>query len=287
VLPGKHELDDLDGACSVSGPPETFARPGPSRSGSFFSHARNREVGYTIAYPPGHGPGSRLPLRIVLRGFGGDHRSGLGNVSIAQALAVSSRGTTLPPLALVAADGGGLYWNPHPEDDPLEMLVEELLPMCRRLGLGSGADPVGAIGVSMGGYGALLLAERHPRMIAAVAAISPAVFTTYGDARGSNAGAFASAVDFASDDVVTHAAALARTPVRIAPGVDDPFHPGVVALARALPPTAEVTITKGCHDVAFTDSQRTPSLMFLARHLLTPAFRRRARDAGGRLRTRH
>ena len=90
------------------------------------------------------------------------------------------------------------------------------------------------MGISMGGYGALLMAEKHPDVFAAVAAISPAVWTTYAEAEGANAGAYSSAADFAANDAVTHARALARIPVRIASGLSDPFHPGVVALAADL-----------------------------------------------------
>ena len=70
-----------------------------------------------------------------------------------------------------------------------------------------------------------------------MAAISPAIWTSYAEARAANAGAYASAADFAADDAVTHAAALARVPVRVASGYVDPFHPGVQAFARALPKT--------------------------------------------------
>jgi pimeloyl-ACP methyl ester carboxylesterase len=149
------------------------------------------------------------------------------------------------------------------------MIVDELIPMCRRLGLGRPPHRIGAIGISMGGYGALLLAEKHPRLISAVAAISPAVWTTYPQARSANAGAFASGADFANDDVVTHASALAGIPVRIASGTDDPFHPGVIALANAMPRSAVVEITPGCHDDSFSSSQQHQSLAFLGRHLTT------------------
>ena len=267
VLPGKQTLDELDGACSVSSPALTFAPPGPSHSGAFRSAARNRIVGYTIAYPPGHGPGSRLPLAVFLHGFGGDHTSTLGGLSLARALAARANGQPLAPMALVSVDGGGLYWNPHPGDDPMAMIVAELLPMCRRLGLGRPPLPVGAIGISMGGYGALLLAEKQPRLIRAVSSISPAVWTSYSQARSANAGAFASAADFASDDVITHAPILDGVPVRVASGNDDPFHPGVVALVRALPKTAVVDLTAGCHDDSFFASQQHASLAFLADHL--------------------
>jgi S-formylglutathione hydrolase FrmB len=269
VLPGKGWLNRLTGECSASIPPETFRSPGPTETGTFFSHARGRAVGYTIAYPPGHGPGSRVPLVLSLHGFGGNHTSGLGDVSLAKALAGVVHGQHLEPMALVAADGGGLYWNPHPGDDPMAMLVDELIPLCRRRGLGRGSHGAAAIGISMGGYGALLLAERHPRLLAAVAAISPAVWTTYSQARSVNAGAFASAADFARDDLITHAVDLTGVPVRIASGSSDPFHPGVEALARVLPPEASVTFASGCHDGPFFTSQRHASLAFLGSRLAT------------------
>ena len=267
VLPGKRALDELAGGCSVSAPPLTFAPAGPSHSGQFFSARRKRTVGYTIAYPPGHAPGSELPLAILLHGFGGDHASGFGSVSMASALAARQDGRPLPPLALASVDGGGLYWNRHPGDDPMAMLVDELIPMCRRLGLGRPPLRTGVVGISMGGYGAVLLAEKQPRLISAVAAISPAVWTTYSQARSANAGAFASAADFASDDVITHASALNGIPVRIASGTDDPFHPGIVALAEAMPKSAVVKITAGCHNGSFFSSQQHQSLAFLGRHL--------------------
>ena len=266
-LPGKRMLDELDGACSVAAPRETFRTRGPTITGSFFSHERNREVGYTIAYPPSHGKGSVLPLGVCLHADGGNHASTLGGLTLAKALAGRSGGHVLPPIALVAADGGDLYWNAHPADNPMAMIVREIIPMCQRLGLGRARASIGAIGISMGGYGALLLAEKHPQLIAAVAAISPAVWTSYPEARAANPAAYASAQNFAQDDVVTHAPALAHTPVRITSGADDPFHPGVLALAERLGPRATVEITAGCHDGSFFASQRHASLEFLAEHI--------------------
>ena len=268
VLPGKTELDQLDGACDVPAPDLTrYAASGPQYSGTFYSAARRTTVGWTIGYPPGHRPGDKLPLVVALHGFGGSHLDALSGLTPAQAVALRAAGAPLAPMALVTVDGGGGYWNPHPGDNPQAMLVDELIPRCQRRGLGNGPRQVGVLGISMGGYGALVLAEKYPRLVGAVAAISPAVWTSYPQAQAANAGAFASAADFAASNVITHASALAGVPVRVAAGRDDPFYPGVRTLAGALPKTAEVYFGAGCHTSPFFLAQEPPALAFLAGHL--------------------
>lgn len=268
VVPGKSKLDQLDGACDLPATDFTpYAPPGPQDSGTFYSAARHREVGYTIGYPPRHRPGDRLPLVLMLHGYGFNHANALSGLTPAQALALKVNGAPLPPVALVTVDGGGGYWNPHPGDNPQAMLTDELIPMCRHKGLGAGPRKIAAMGISMGGYGSVLLAEKYPGLLAAVAAISPAIYTSYDQAHSANPGAYASAAAFAASDAVTHAAALAGFPVRVAAGRSDPFYPGVQALARALPKTAEVYFGKGCHTGPFFNQQEPPSLAFLARHL--------------------
>jgi S-formylglutathione hydrolase FrmB len=268
VLPGKSVLDRLDGACSVDVPPLDLVEPtGPTVSGQFFSAARHQTVGYSIAYPPGHGPGDALPLIVMLHGFGGNHRSAFSGMQPAQGLALRIDGRQLAPMAVVTVDGGGGYWNPHPGDDPMGMVVDELIPMCQQRGLGLPPLKIATMGISMGGYGAILFAERFPGLFSAVTAISPAIWTSYSQAKAANAGAFASAADFAACDVVGHAKKLSGKPVRVTSGNSDPFHPGVVALAAASPPGIEVVFSKGCHTNAFFTSEEVPSMAFLSEHL--------------------
>jgi S-formylglutathione hydrolase FrmB len=266
ILPGQQRLDQFDGACSVRSPALVFSPLGDSVTGSFHSPARNRTVGYTIGYPPGHGRGSVLPLVVMLHGFGGNHTNALAGMSPAQAVAVQVDGHGLAPMAMVTVDGGGGYWNPHPGDNPMGMVINELLPLCQKLGLGRPPHKVGTMGISMGGYGAIILAEKYPDLFSGVAAISPAIWTSYNEAHSANAGAYASPRTFRSYDAVTHANALAGKPVRVASGDQDPLHPGIEALIQALP-GAVVVVSHGCHTAPFFLSQEPPSLAFLARHL--------------------
>jgi S-formylglutathione hydrolase FrmB len=152
------------------------------------------------------------------------------------------------------------------------MLTDELIPLCQRKKLGTGKRRIGLLGISMGGYGALLVAEKHPHLVGAAAAISPAIWTSYAQAKAANRGAYATAADFAANDAVTHASALEHVPVRIASGYGDPFYPGVQIMARALPRNpggtpAELYFGNGCHTGPFFKAQEPPSLAFLARHL--------------------
>jgi fermentation-respiration switch protein FrsA (DUF1100 family) len=268
VAPGKTRLDELLGRTKVDQPDVGYRTPGSAVSGRFFSAARGRTVGWTISYPPGHRPGDHLPLVLALHGYQGTHAYPIGPVQPVRLLASTLNGRPLPAMAIAAVDGGNGYWHAHPGDDPMRMLLTEFLPMCRRRGLGIGIHrKIGLTGESMGGYGALLLAEENPAMVAAVAPISPAVWTTYADSQNANPDAFTSASDFAAHDVTTHASALRGIPVRIASGRDDPFHPYVEVLKHELPAGSQVLFPPGLHNGAFFGSQAMPALAFLGKYL--------------------
>ena len=75
VLPGRYRVGRLLGACDVGGPPPTTAAPGPLRFASFPSRRRGRPVGYGVAWPPGSGPGDRLPVCLLLHAAAGNERT--------------------------------------------------------------------------------------------------------------------------------------------------------------------------------------------------------------------
>jgi pimeloyl-ACP methyl ester carboxylesterase len=101
-------------------------------------------------------------------------------------------------------------------------VVEEFLPLLARLdGPPLSTTRIGLTGWSMGGYGAVLLAERlGASRVAAVAAVSPALWTRASDAA---AGAFDDAEDFARHDVFAGRERLRGLAVRVDCGSADPF----------------------------------------------------------------
>ena len=167
---------------------------------------------------------------------------------------------------LVAFDAGESYFHPRASgEDRLALVTDELPGVVARL-TGTRPKREALIGMSMGGYGALLAAALEPARYAAVAVAGPALFPSYEDERASVGDAFDSPADFARYSVIGKAGALSGRAVRIRCGSSDPFAPGVRAFARACP-TADVAIEKGCHDDGFWRASAPALLEFVARHL--------------------
>jgi len=234
----------------------------PLVSGSFHSTRRGLEVGWTVSRPPGWRAGDDVPLCLVLHGFAADHSYAFDELRLQDVQAELAQGDPARPLVLAAVDGGDGYWHPRADgDDPQGMLVDEFLPIVR--GTGAVTNRVVAFGWSMGGYGALLLAETYPKQVQRVGAESPAIWPSYAASRAANPSAFDSAVDWRAHDVIGHHAELDSTPVRIDCGLSDPFLPASRQL-EALIGTGDVDLTPGGHDAAFWRSRAPRQLQFLA-----------------------
>ena len=175
------------------------------------SAMRGREVDFYTAVPAGHGSGRGLPVCIVLHGASKTAADfpelGLGRF-VTDAV---RRGA--PPFVLAGATGDRLAWRPSGADDPQRMVREEIPRWCAERGFDT--RRIALWGWSMGGYGALLLAEAYPEFARAVAAFSPAV------RRG--------------DEIFAAAKQLRGIPVGLWCGRQDGLLDDVRALARALP----------------------------------------------------
>lgn len=236
---------------------------GPTVSGTFRSRYRHTDVGWTVAWPPGHS--GRLPVLVFLHTRGGDHNFPFEGLHLDNYLADAVRHGAAP-FAIAAADGGDHeYWHPRRGTDPAGMIVHEFLPLLARHGLD--VRRIGLLGASMGGYGALYLAERLTRArVAVMVAESPAIWHEAGQ---TVAGAFDDPADFAAHTVfgARHLAGLRGIALRIDCGASDGFAPITRDLRALLNPRPAGGIEPGGHDDDFWRSQAPAQLRFVARHL--------------------
>jgi len=290
TLPGRYKLARLTGACELA--PAPLAGPLPSRHQvSFRSRYRHRNVQMVTLIPAAAASPAGLGVVIALHGSGGSP------ATLAPGMARAMSRAHVTRFAIICVDGGETYWHQRADgDDPAGMIVHEVLPRAAAAGMHTGR--IGIVGLSMGGYGALLIAEQFSAeqpgtvrfrtkrqgteqlraagepggspAVAAVAALSPAVFASYDDARAANPGAFDSPADFTRNNVVAGLFTLRRVPAFIACGTDDPFQPEAALVRSRLSALthhpAPGGIMPGCHDGSFWARHWPAALEFVGTH---------------------
>jgi S-formylglutathione hydrolase FrmB len=275
TLPGKYMLARLDGACGSS-PPFPAGRRPVRHVVTFESAYRHTAVQMVTLIPAGAAAGSGRGIVLAL------HGAGSSATALSSQVAVAMTAARTPTFAVICVDGGDTYWHTRADgDDPIGMILHEVLPRAAAAGLAT--RRIGIAGESMGGYGALLLAERISGAaaarrttgavpaVAAVTAMSPAIFATYADARSADVRAFDSQADFTRHDVFAGISALRHVPTWVTCGVDDPFQ---TEAARFTAQLAALTrhrvpggIIGGCHDEAFWLRNLPAALSFIEGHL--------------------
>lgn len=252
-------------ACApVTDGPE--APTGEVRSGSFTSRFRPDTRTYWSVAIPARGASSDqrpLPVALFLHGTGADNRMVFDELRADVVLArhVAGGGT---PFAIAAADGGETWWHRRASGtDTQLMLLEEFLPLLAGEGLDSGR--IAVFGLSMGGFGALLLAAQHRiPSLRAVAAMSPAVWRMYDAGRHDN---FDSAEDFAANDIFALRPELELLPKRIDCGTSDNLLYSVKDYVSGLPGEHEGGFQDGGHESGYWRSILPDVLAFLGKNL--------------------
>jgi S-formylglutathione hydrolase FrmB len=214
-------------------------------------------VSWTIATPASAVDG----VVYCLHGHGNDHREAFRDVHVPDVVAAAGL-----PLAVAAVDGGSdSYWHARADgSDPMTMLLEEFIPLVEQH---LGVSPRRAVlGWSMGGYGALLAAERAPDRFAAVVATSPALWTAPGD---TPAIAFDGASDYHRNDVFAGIDRLAPLVARVDCGTDDPFYDAARTFASRLPHPNPGSFGEGFHDAAYWRSIAPAQIATIGSALLT------------------
>lgn len=266
VLPGKSRAYGLLGLDGDDGTVPD-AEPGTTESGTLRSAARGREVGWTVATPPGAGPTAALPVVVLLHGRDGDHATafGAGHLAIDRFLAAAVA-DGVPPFALASVDGGETYWHDRADGDAAgTMVIEEFLPLLGRRGLDVGR--VGLVGWSMGGFGALHLGRLlGPERVAAIGAMSPALWHEYDDTAP---GAYDDADDFAATTAFGRQDELNGIAVRVDCGEGDPFYAASRDYVDGFAERPAGRFERGDHDVGYWRRVTPAQLAHVGRALAT------------------
>jgi S-formylglutathione hydrolase FrmB len=253
----------------IFGCPSTPAIPASTytvTSGRTASKAMGTTEPWLVALPAGHSAGEPLPLVLMLTGLDGqptDLTTGVGLPGWATAAGIK--------LAFACPGGAGsTYYHPRTNGtNAFAWVTEEFLPMVeKRFGVGGSKQRRGVYGVSMGGFGSLLVGQQRPDLVAAVVGSSPAVFPSYHAAITGHPNTFDSDADWQHWGLWDQAPDMRDVAVRIDCGNEDVLSPTATALRKRIP-GAIGDIGNGCHDNGFWRSSATVQLQFLARHLGT------------------
>jgi putative tributyrin esterase len=141
------------------------------RDVTFRSAALNRDMQYRVLVPVDIAPGTMLPVVYLLHGGGGGFRDWSNYSDVAR---FAERG-----LILVMPEGDESYYTnsaEHPQDRYGDYIVNDLVSDVEaRLPVAPGRSNRAIVGVSMGGFGAVTLALRHPDLFAFAGGLSSAI----------------------------------------------------------------------------------------------------------------
>ena len=138
---------------------------------TFRSAALNRDMQYRVVLPASVPPGHKLPVVYLLHGGGGGFRDWTNDSDVSQ-FAESG-------LVLVMPEGAASYYTnavDPPQDRYEDYIVNDLISEVEsKFPAAVGHSNRAIIGVSMGGFGAVNLALRHPDLFVFAGGISPAI----------------------------------------------------------------------------------------------------------------
>lgn len=257
TLAGAGVVVGCDDAPGVGG-----ARSGVRVERGTVSGAGFRDAKWALARPDGD---AEVPVCVVLHGKGGHVDQVIGGGLRADEVLADLLAGGDSPFAVAAIDGGDTYWHSRADgSDAGALVTDHLLPLLA----GDHAIATGRIGLlgwSMGGYGALLLAEQLGRTrVAGVVAESPALWFSAGE---TPAGAFDDAEDYAAHPVLGHQSRLRGIPVRVDCGNEDPFIAAARAYVDGFGSGVESHFGPGGHSMDYWAKQAPSQLAWLGRHL--------------------
>ncbi len=141
----------------------------------------NRTVKYSIYLPPDYYTSNRrYPVVYLLHGLGDNETSWIQFGEADRIADTGIRSGEYPPMIIVMPDAGATFYiNDYQSKVRYEdMFVQELIPHIDSMFRTRSQREYRAVsGLSMGGYGSLVLSMHHPELFSVCAALSAAVRT--------------------------------------------------------------------------------------------------------------
>ncbi len=141
------------------------------RDVTFHSASLNRDMPYRVVMPASVAPGKKLPVVYLLHGGGGGFRDWTNYSDVAR-FAESD-------LLLVMPEAESSYYTnavDPPQDRYEDYIVSDLIADVEsRFPAATGRSNRSIVGLSMGGFGAVKIALRHPELFAFVGGLSSAI----------------------------------------------------------------------------------------------------------------
>jgi putative tributyrin esterase len=138
---------------------------------TFHSAALKRDMQYRVVLPVNLGASRKLPVVYLLHGGGGGFRDWSNYSDVAR---LAERG-----LLLIMPEGHSSYFTnaaERPQDRYEDYIVKELISDVEaKFPAATGRSNRAIVGVSMGGFGAIKLALRHPELFAFAGGLSAAL----------------------------------------------------------------------------------------------------------------
>ena len=142
----------------------------------FGSSLLNREVRYSVYLPPDYYTSNRrYPVVYLLHGYGDDETSWIQFGEADRIADAGIKSGELPPMIIVMPDGGrSFYINDYQSKVRYEdMFVQEFIPhIDSSFRTRTGREFRAISGLSMGGFGALVLSMHHSELFGSCAALS-------------------------------------------------------------------------------------------------------------------
>ncbi|MET3806729.1 S-formylglutathione hydrolase FrmB [Nakamurella sp. UYEF19] len=256
---------------------DVSVRPSPDglREITVYSDALGRRADLTLFAPADLDPEAPVPLVVLLHGVYGSHWGWSRNAGAHLTLADMITAAEFPPAVLAMPSDGlfgiGSGYLTRPDQDAEKWITDDVPLAVRQLYPRAGETFNGIAGLSMGGWGALRIAARHPGRYDAAVGLSP--LTRVGQiADYADRDQAAHAPDGEDPDLsallLSRAESLPR--IRIACGVDDELLPEVRQLHDTLLTASvphEYEEAPHGHDWDFWGGQVRPALQFMARGL--------------------